>query len=149
MDEKLLLIKEFFDLTKKLENNKILRSTKYLGDIGEKICKLLFNIRLNDNQREQGFDGYDTNNKKIQIKLNNSKKGTNIYIGNNIEFDFLYLILTKQSYLYSCEKEKNIEYLVYIFEKSELDGNKYIHRELLKTKTPKVYLNDVFQQISM
>lgn len=148
MNHKLKLIKQFFELANELKANNILRSSKYLGDIGETICELLFNIKLNNNQREKSYDGW-FNDKKVQIKLNNSTNGTNIFIGDKIEFDLLYLIITKQSKLFLYNDIKDIEYVIYIFENSEIEGNKYIHKNILINKKPYTFFTNSFNEIAI
>jgi hypothetical protein len=89
---------DFFNAVGKLKAKKIIRSDKYLGDIGEYICSKLYGIELNDSGREKGFDG-TLNNKKYEIKFHNSKKRTNIYLGTPQIYQVLLVVLGPESML--------------------------------------------------
>lgn len=41
-------IENFFKATKVLKDEKVIRSDRYLGDIGEYICQVLYGLELNE-----------------------------------------------------------------------------------------------------
>ena len=48
------LIKQFFELTTELRNEKIINSSRYLGDIAEYICKKKIFARIMQKQKRKG-----------------------------------------------------------------------------------------------
>jgi hypothetical protein len=141
IDEKAkTLIKKFFDITKKLSENRIIRSSKYLGDIGEYLAADIYQIDLDGNQKNRDFDGIDKEGKKCQIKINNSKKSTNKEIGNPEYYDYLVLLVTKDSYLYD-NKYSDYFICVYRIESKRLKGKKYLAKELLHSYDPEYFYN--------
>jgi hypothetical protein len=110
----------FFKVVKLLRDNKIIRSDKYLGDIGEYICQKLYGIKLNDSGREKGYDG-TINEKKYEIKFHNSLTRTNIYLGNPEIYDVLLVVLGPDSLL--RPKNEQDDFLVYKMHKKYVKDN--------------------------
>ncbi len=90
------LLSEFFNTIQTLRDSDIIRSDRYLGDIGEFIASTIFNIELFENQREETIDG-TLNNQTVQVKFNSSPTKTNINVGRSREYDILVLILSNAS----------------------------------------------------
>jgi hypothetical protein len=90
------LIEQFFEIVQKLKHSNIIRSERYLGDIGEYIASNIFNVILSNNKREELIDG-KINEQTVQIKFNNSPTKTNINVGQARNYDILILILSKSS----------------------------------------------------
>lgn len=97
-DAEKLLIKEFFSSTSRLLEAGVIRSAKIMGDIGEWLCVKNYGLVLAKSGRNPGFDGY-IGDKKVQVKLHNSPKGTNSSAGNPEKYDLLYVIIGPDSSL--------------------------------------------------
>lgn len=91
-------LRNFFKAVQDLRESNIIRSDRYLGDIGEKICEVLYGIELNPSAREEGHDGV-LNNEKYEIKFHNSPTRTNIYLGNPEKYNILLVVLGPHSLL--------------------------------------------------
>jgi hypothetical protein len=100
----------FFNAIKMLRDSEIIRSDRYLGDIGEYICKKLYGVILNDSGREKGYDGI-LNGKKYEVKFHNSLTRTNIYLGNPKIYDVLLVVLGPDSLL--RPKHEKDDFLIY------------------------------------
>ncbi|MGR6904587.1 hypothetical protein [Lysinibacillus sp. BSL11] len=100
----------FFKAIKMLRDSEIIRSDKYLGDIGEYICQKLYGITLNKSGREKGYDG-TLGSEKYEIKFHNSLTRTNIYLGNPEIYDVLLVVLGPDSLL-RPQQEKD-DFLIY------------------------------------
>lgn len=116
-NEQIGALNEFLGAVKKLRDCGVIRSEKYLGDIAEFIVQEKFSVKLCKNQRENGYDGLDTKNKKVQIKSHNAPIGTNIQIGavgegKKRKYDDLYIVLGPESCLKQCSRAV---YEVYVF----------------------------------
>ena len=116
MEEKIL---GFFNAVQDLKKAGIIRSDKYLGDIGEYICEQLYKIKLSDSKREKGYDGI-AEGKKYQVKFHNSQTRTNIYLGKPKEYDIVLVVLGPESLL---RKGLNCvdSFIVYKFTSSEVE----------------------------
>lgn len=138
------LIKEFFEVAKKMKSENIIKSSKYVGDIGEFICSNLYGIKLCVSQRHKGYDGIDHQGKRVEIKFHNGEDGTNIqmdkYIGINLNdrFQTLYVVLGPESKIRPKGIEENT-YLIYIIE-NYVSGN--IAKKLLSQLKPDKILNE-------
>ncbi len=128
------LIKTFFRSVNNLESKKVIRSSKYLGDIGEFICSRIFHLTLNIDQRAVGHDAVDENQQKVQIKINNSSQKTNQDIGDPNTYDYLLLVITNNSKMFDL-KYYGYFMLVYKINCHDLEG-KYIAKNFLKSLLP-------------
>ena len=86
------LIQEFFECTSKLLEAQIVRSDKILGDIGEWLCVQNYGLVLETSGRHPGYDG-KIGDSRVQVKVHNSPKGTNLSVGNPDNYDELIVIL--------------------------------------------------------
>lgn len=153
-NEQIGALNEFLGAVKKLRDYDVIRSEKYLGDIAEFIVQEKFSVKLCKNQREKGYDGLDTKNKKVQIKSHNAPIGTNIQIGavgegKERKYDDLYIVLGPESRLKQCSRAV---YEVYVFNdyKQEYSGNKnnivsFGQKRLHRGKV--IYLDELLQTI--
>lgn len=85
--------KELYKITKSLRALKaegIIRSN-LVGDLGEYYCKEYCKIALCD-AGQKGFDGYDSDNKRIQIKTRCSPSSKSKVNFNNLSFDYCYYV---------------------------------------------------------
>lgn len=113
-------IKNFFDAIKELRANNVIRSDKYLGDIGEYICSEKYGIVLCENGRQEGYDG-ELAGDKYQIKFHNSPTRTNVYFGDPDKYDKILIVVGPESKLRS---DSNItEFHIYKFDSSYVKQN--------------------------
>jgi hypothetical protein len=90
------LLKDFFSKAESLKHNNIIKSDRFLGDIGEFIIEKKYGLIPPKNKREKYIDG-TIGSETVQVKFSSSPTNTNINIGNPTKYDILYLILSKQS----------------------------------------------------
>lgn len=62
-----------------------------VGDLGEYYCKEYCNIVLCD-AGQKGFDGYNNDKKRIQIKTRSSPTSKSKIIFKNLDFDYCYFV---------------------------------------------------------
>lgn len=117
-------LKKFFKVIKELRESNIIRSDRYLGDIGEHICQKLYGLELNKSGREQGYDG-GLNQQKYEVKFHNSLTRTNIYLGNPDIYDILLVVLGPESLL--RPKGEKDSFLIYKME-SEYIKESFKHK---------------------
>jgi len=72
---------------KRLKEMGIIRTNNLVGDLGEYYCQLYFKIKLN-NVVEKGFDGYDDNKEKVEIKTRRSPIPNAKVIFKGFDFDY-------------------------------------------------------------
>ncbi|MHB9955740.1 DUF6998 domain-containing protein [Vibrio campbellii] len=140
-DDQLKAITEFFDIATKLEELEVIRSSRYLGDIGEFLCKEKFDIDLEEGLRSEGHDATDENG-RIQIKFSNSVKGNNINVGVPTKYERLIIVVGPNSKLKESDHSAN-EFRLYSFPSSVVktwkspSGNYYCAKTKLKKCTDK------------
>lgn len=126
-------INNYFELTNELKELGVIRSSKYSGDIGEFVCSNLYQIILNNSGREEGYDGIDSEGKKVEIKFHGGGKGTNIdmkkYKKNGIKFDYLLVILGLDSNI----RPSNVPFNTYPIYKIENYNGENIAKEYLNS----------------
>ena len=91
-------IAAFFESVSRLEELEIIRSSRFLGDIGEFMCSKAFGIELSSQLRQRGHDGISGKD-RVQIKFNNSTKGNNINVGNPEDYEVLVVVIGPRSKL--------------------------------------------------
>lgn len=82
-----LEIKIISDCLKTLGNDGIIRSNNLVGDLGEYYCQELFNIVLCPIVNK-GFDGYDSENNKVEIKTRRLPSDSAKIIFRSFDFDY-------------------------------------------------------------
>lgn len=115
-EEQLNAITDFFDIASQLQELNIIRSSRYLGDIGEFLCKEKFDLKLEDDLRAEGHDAIDEGG-RIQIKFNNSEKGNNVNVGDPYKYERLIVVIGPSSKLRE-EGHSHNEFRLYSFESS-------------------------------
>ncbi len=91
-------ITRFFDSVEKLRELGVIRSDKYLGDLGEHICKYFYDIELAESGRQPGHDGVDSEG-FVQVKYHGSTTRTNIDLGNPDDYQNILVVLGPKSLL--------------------------------------------------
>ena len=117
-EEQLNAITDFFEIATRLQELEVIRSSRYLGDIGEFLCKEHFGINLEESLRSEGHDATDDNS-RIQIKFSNSEKGNNINVGNPEQYERLIVVIGPNSKLREGEHANN-EFKLYSFPSSKV-----------------------------
>ncbi|SFU78442.1 hypothetical protein SAMN05216480_1279 [Pustulibacterium marinum] len=136
-------LKNFFASTKVLMEQNVIRSSKYTADIAEYIIQEIYGLELCKSQREPGYDG-TLNQKKYQIKINNSSQKTNQDVGDPELYDYFILIITSNSLLFD-KKYTGYFMAIYEFEKKILEGKKYIAKTTIHQNKPTYLVTDEFQ----
>lgn len=93
-----IAIRAFFDAAEALRSLGVIRSDKYLGDLGEYICKHFYEITLPSSGRQAGHDGTDSDG-RVQIKYHGSATWTNVNLGDPDHYDNLLVVLGPSSRL--------------------------------------------------
>lgn len=119
-DSEKQLINEFFSCAVRLYDAGIVRSDKILGDLGEWFCVQRYGLVLASSGRNVGFDGC-IGEKRVQVKVHNSKKGTNVFAGNPDKYDELFVLLGPRSRLRIDDTE--LSFLVYRFSSDEVKAS--------------------------
>lgn len=102
-------LKFFAAAVKELKESGVIRSDRYLGDIGEFLCADAYNIDLATNLREVGHDGH-RKELRAQIKYAGGLT-TNINFGNPNLYDEIYIVLGRESVVRGYRHEA--EFLIY------------------------------------
>jgi hypothetical protein len=106
-------ITAFFDAVGKLEQVKVIRSSRFLGDISEFLCAEMFGTSLVSDLRQPGHDGIQED-RRVQVKFNNSPTGNNINVGNPDKYEELIVVIGPRSKLREIEHGKD-EFRFYCF----------------------------------
>lgn len=118
--EQAAAIVSFFSAVERLQSLEVIRSSRYLGDIGEFLCHATDGTVLVPQLRNPGFDGM-SGDARVQIKFNNSPTGNNIDVGDPSGYDILVIIVGPQSKLRELDHRKD-EYRHYRFLNSEVES---------------------------
>jgi len=138
----------FIDLNKGLDglkNNNVIRSQRFIGEIGEWIAEQLFPGYLRAaGTSNKGWDLKDQNGDRLQIKTHAKSSDNNFHytpIGNNTDFDYLVIIVLNETFqLRKCYKVPvvNVKDLIVNkhinWEKLEKNGYRFGFEEILKEK---------------
>ncbi|UMY49291.1 DUF6998 domain-containing protein [Pseudomonas azotoformans] len=108
----------FFKAVDRLEEVGVIRSSRFLGDIGEFLCADAFGTVLVEELRQPGHDGVH-DEKRVQIKFNNSPTGNNINLGNPEKYDEVVVVIGPRSKLRESEHQPG-EFRFYRFSSSEV-----------------------------
>ncbi len=107
MDEKLLneTLKKIVDAHSSLRDYGVIRSKLLVGDLGEYYCEKLGLIDRDSNKVKKGFDGFDSDGKRVQVKTRTNPKNSAKIGFRNLEFDYcLYAELDDYYQLTSIRK---------------------------------------------
>lgn len=91
-------LKIIADSLRTLKVDGIIRSKNLVGDLGEFYCQQKFSITLNKNPVTKGFDGIDTQGKKVEIKTRRDAENTAKIIFRSFEFDYCLLVELDEFY---------------------------------------------------
>jgi len=125
-------IQNFYNAVAKLKELEIIQSDTYLGDIGEYITKCSYNIKLAESRREPNIDGHNDEG-RIQVKYHGSSKGTNVNLGNPLEYDILLVVLGSDSLLRDLKFKG--DFLVYKMTSEEVKAYKNIDEKTGEIKS--------------
>lgn len=114
------ILSDFFSVVQNLRQTNVLRSDRYLGDIGEFIASTIFDVELSINQREETIDG-EINGNTVQVKFNSSPTKTNINVGRARDYDLMILILSSSSkhFPINC----NSDFVGYLIDQNSIISN--------------------------
>lgn len=81
-------LKIIAEALKSLEDKKIIRTKNLVGDLGEYYCKEFFELTLEKNAVNKGFDAKDNEGKKVEIKTRRIPEGKSKVIFRSFDFDY-------------------------------------------------------------
>ncbi|MCG2739112.1 MAG: hypothetical protein L6300_02605 [Syntrophaceae bacterium] len=92
-------IRSFFAAVRKLRELNVIRTERYLGELGEFLAAKKFNLTLAESKKQKG---HDTNglDQRTQIKFHNSPTRTNIDLGQPTQYDRVIVVLGPDSKLH-------------------------------------------------
>lgn len=134
-------ITRFFEAVERLEELGVIRSSRFLGDIGEFLCSDTFGTVLVDELRLTGHDGTHEG-KRVQVKFNNSPTGNNINVGDPERYDELIVVLGPRSKLRETDHQPG-EFRFYRFASEEVrpwrtgNNSHYCAKERIRNCTSK------------
>lgn len=96
--EKIPELENIAQLFKSLKDNGIIRSKNLVGDLGEYYCKVLFNLALEENKVNRGYDAKDKNGNKIEIKTRRTPEDKNKVIFRSFDFQYCYFVILDDSF---------------------------------------------------
>lgn len=111
-------IAAFFEAVSHLEELEVIRSSRFLGDIGEFLCSRAFEAQLVPQLRQPGHDGV-IGTDRVQIKFNNSTKGNNIDVGDPKDYELLVIVIGPRSKLREADHGPS-EFRLYRFTNTEV-----------------------------
>lgn len=111
-------ITAFFASVDRLQELGVIRSSRFLGDVGEFLCKEAFGTELVAQLRQPGHDGMD-GDERVEIKFNNSTAGNNINAGSPAKYDALVVVVGPRSKLREADHKVN-EFRMYRFASAEV-----------------------------
>lgn len=81
---------------KSLKEAGIIRTKNLVGDLGEYYCKELFDLKIEDNAVNKGFDAIDKESRNVEIKTRRTPEGKSKIIFRNFDFSYcLYVELNE------------------------------------------------------
>ena len=92
-------ISDFMSAVARLRDLGVIKSDRYLGDIGEFLVSQLYGLTLAKSQRQIGHDTEGPTD-RVQIKFHNSTKRTNIHLGDPDSYDRVIVVLGPESLLH-------------------------------------------------
>jgi hypothetical protein len=96
----------------------ILRSHRYLGDIGEFLCATEFGIDLVTNLRETGHDGF-LESRRVQVKYHGGKS-TTVNLGKPTDYEEVFVVLGPDSVMRPTDQSAH--FLVYRVSASDVSA---------------------------
>lgn len=92
-------ITDFMSAAAKLRSLAVIRSDRFLGDIGEFLAASEFQLKLAKSSRQEGHDT-EGDIDRVQIKFHNSPTRTNINLGNPDKYDRVLVVIGPDSRLH-------------------------------------------------
>ena len=136
-------IHNFFSSVEKLQELGIIKSSKYLGDIGEFLASNKLDLTLVESQRQENYDAIK-DNQKYQIKFHNANVGTNINVGDPNYYDYLVVVIGPNSKIREND-HCNTEFRLYKFASKDVmdwgkikQGKYYCAKAQLKNSNNKI-----------
>ena len=92
-------IADFMTAASRLRAMRVIRSDRFLGDIGEFLAASEFGLQLASSSRQEGHDTEGDVN-RVQIKFHNSPTRTNIDLGDPKKYDYVLIVVGPDSLLH-------------------------------------------------
>lgn len=81
-----------------LKAKNIIRTKNLVGDLGEYYCKEIFNLKLEENAVNKGFDATDNKGKKVEIKTRRTPENKSKVIFRSFDFDYCLYVELNDNY---------------------------------------------------
>lgn len=91
-------LKIIADAIKSLKEKGIIRTKNLVGDLGEYYCKEFFNLTLNKNVVETGYDAIDKNDDKVEIKTRRMPEPIGKVIFRGFNFNYCLFVELNEFY---------------------------------------------------
>ncbi len=89
-------LKEIAKALKSLKDKNIIRTKNLVGDLGEYYCGSYFDLSIEENSVNKGFDATDKKGYKVEIKTRRLPEGKSKVIFRSFDFDYcLYVELNE------------------------------------------------------
>ena len=75
-------------LLKKLKDDRIIRTKNLVGDLGEYYCRVVLNLKLENNVVNKGFDAKDKDGNRVEIKTRWSPTNKSKVIFKGFNFNY-------------------------------------------------------------
>jgi len=91
-------LKKIAKSMKILHRDGVIRSKNLVGELGEYYCKELFNLEMHHNIVNEGFDGYDVDRNKVEIKTRRTPEGKSKVIFRGFTFSYCLFVELNEFY---------------------------------------------------
>ncbi len=107
-------IRSLLKAVRELRALNVIRSDRYLGDLGEFLAAKKFDLKLAKSKRQKGHDT-EGSEQRTQIKFHNSPTRTNIDLGQPTQYDRVVVVLGPDSKLHPKGKSEG-KVVLFIFD---------------------------------
>lgn len=114
-------ITDFMAAATKLRAIRVIRSDRFLGDIGEFLAASVFELKLAKSPCQEGHDT-EGETDRVQIKFHNSPTRTNINLGKPTKYDRVLIVIGPDSLLHPAGDYSG-KYCLYEFTASYVQQN--------------------------
>jgi hypothetical protein len=81
-----------------LKEKNVIRTKNLVGDLGEYYCKEFFELTLEKNAVNKGFDAIDQDGLKVEIKTRRTPEGKSKVIFRGFDFDYCFYVELDEFY---------------------------------------------------
>ena len=112
-------IQALLKAVRELRSLNVIRSDRYLGDLGEFLAARQYDLKLAKSKRQKGHDTEGLE-QRTQVKFHNSTTRTNIDLGQPAQYDRVVVVLGPDSKLHQKGKSEG-KVVFYIFDSAHVE----------------------------